>query len=195
MSYNGKLIAILYTIQKRTLAIRKFCKSTIAKNSLVQALVKVWFVDERMAIAMTPMPWQSSKGAFFKENSLNSFSLRTLIPLTHKYSWYKFLAESMETSFFQPLRQFWRFLCEELMAVVVPYSAALWATNSFWANVSVWYGPLLPFLLLVEAFIISETCLLAKAIAPGKIYKLNGPVGYGNSCRGTRFTVDMLKMF
>ena len=41
----------------------------------------------------------------------------------------------------------------------------------------------------------SETCLLAKAIAPGEIYKLNGLVGSGNTCRGTKHTVNMLKIF
>ena len=65
------------------------------------------------------------------------------------------------------------------MTVVVPYSAALLATNSFWAHVSIWYDPLLPFLLLTEASITSATRSFVEAIAAAEIDELNGPVGSG----------------
>ena len=67
------------------------------------------------------------------------------------------------------------------MAAIVPYSEALRATNSFCADVSVWYGPLLPFLLLPEESITLATRSFAEVIAPGDIDELNGPVESGRT--------------
>ena len=82
------------------------------------------------------------------------------------------------------------------MAAVVPYSAALLATNSFWAHVSIWYDPLLPFLLSTEASVTSATRSFTEEIAAGEIDELNSPVGSGKTlAEGRDLLSTRLKYF
>ena len=145
----------------------------------IQASVKLWFANERLAIAMTPMPWQLRKQSKETLNLLGTSQERFLPyvrylwtdSLIRRYSWYKFFSRRTLVSF-NRLGSSGYFFAKNFMAAVVPYAAALRATNSFWTDVSVWYGPLLPFLLSTEASITSATRSFAKSITPEKLTSL-----------------------